>query len=123
MRFAVLCAALIPAVASAELPSPRLDRIFPLGTTAGSSVEVEVSGADLDEPKVLLFDHPGITAELIKDRKFKVTVAADVPEGTHDVRVVGKHGVSSPRLFAVSHGLTEVVEKDPNHEPATAQPV
>jgi hypothetical protein len=123
MRFAVLCLALLPAVAAADLPSPRLDRLFPLGAAAGSSVEVEVSGADLDEPTVLLFDHPGIKAEPLKDRKFKVTVAADVPEGTYDARVVGKHGVSSPRLFAVSHGLAEVPEKEPNDEPATAQPV
>ena len=123
MRFAVLCVALIPCVASADLPSPRLDRVFPIGIAAGSSIEVEVSGADLDEPKALLFDHPAITAEPIKDRKFKVTVAADVPEGTYDLRVIGKHGVSSPRLFAVSHGLKEIVEKEPNHDPTTAQPV
>src|SRR5947209_969516 len=116
-------ALLTVSVARADLPSPRLDRLFPLGAAAGSSVEVEVSGADLDEPKALLFDHPGIKAEPLKDRKFKVTVAADVPEGTYDARVVGKHGVSSPRLFAVSHGLAEVPEKEPNDEPATAQAV
>jgi hypothetical protein len=123
MRLAPLLVILAPAVAAADLPSPRLERVFPLGAAAGSAVEVEVSGNDLDEPKILLFDHPGIKAEPLKDRKFKVTVAADVPEGTYDARVVGKHGVSSPRLFAVSHGLTEVEEKEPNDEPATAQGV
>jgi hypothetical protein len=123
MRFAVLCLVLLPTLAAADLPSPRLDRLFPLGAAAGSAVEVEVSGADLDEPKALLFDHPGIQANSLKDRKFKVTVAADVPEGTYDARVVCKHGVSSPRLFAVSHGLNEVLEKEPNDEPATAQSV
>jgi hypothetical protein len=121
MRLAVLCSVLIAAVASADLPSPRLDRLFPLGAAAGSTAEVEVSGADLDEPKVLLFDHPGIKTEPLTDRKFKVNVAADVPEGTYDARVAGKHGVSSPRLFAISHGLAEVLEKEPNDEPATAQ--
>jgi hypothetical protein len=82
---------------------------------------VEVSGADLDEPKALRFDHPGITAEPAKDRKFKVTVAPNVPDGTYDVRVVSKWGLSSPRLFNVSHGLTEILEKEPNDEPMTAQ--
>ncbi|MBO0698057.1 MAG: PPC domain-containing protein [Zavarzinella sp.] len=120
MRSAVFVL-ILAATVRADLPSPRFDRIFPLGAAAGTSVEVEVSGADLDEPKALLFDHPGIKAEPLKDRKFKVTVAADVLEGTYDARVVGKHGVSSPRLFAVSHGLAEVVEKEPNDEPATAQ--
>jgi hypothetical protein len=123
MRFIILCALLVPTPILAELPSPRLDRLFPLGASAGSAVEVEVTGADLEEPKALRFDHPGITAEFLKDRKFKVTVAADVPAGTYDARVVGRHGVSSPRLFAVSHGLTEIVEKEPNDEPATAQAV
>lgn len=114
---------LLAAVARADLPSPRLDRVFPLGAGAGSSVDVEIAGADLDEPKALRFDHPGITAAPAKDRKFKVTVAANVPEGTYDVRVVCKWGVSSPRLFAVSHGLTELAEKEPNDDPATAQAV
>ena len=123
MRIVVLCVVLVPAVAFADLPSPRLDRLFPLGAAAGSVVEVEVAGADLDEPKALLFDHVGITAEVLKDRKFKVTVAANVPEGTFDARVVGKYGVSNPRLFIVSHGLVELLEKEPNDEPATAQAV
>jgi hypothetical protein len=123
MRLAILLIVLVAGVASADLQSPRLDRLFPLGAAAGSTVEVEVSGADLDDPKALLFDHSGITAKPLKDRKFQVTVAADVPEGTYDARVVCRHGVSSPRLFAVSHGLAEILEKEPNHELATAQAV
>jgi hypothetical protein len=111
------------AVASAELPSPRLDRITPLGGAAGSSVEVEIVGADLEEADRMLFDHPGIKAEHVKDRKFKVSIAADVPAGTYDARVVGKYGVSSPRLFAVSRDLVEVQEKEPNDDVATAQAV
>ncbi|HEX3149482.1 MAG TPA: PPC domain-containing protein [Gemmataceae bacterium] len=123
MRLAILFLLIVPIFACADLPSPRLDRIFPLGAAAGSSVEVEISGADLEEPKALRFDHAGISAEPLKDRKFKVTVAANVPEGTYDARVISKHGVSSPRLFAVSHGLTEILEKEPNDEPAIAQAV
>ena len=106
----------------AELPSPRLDRISPLGTSAGSTVDLEVQGADLDEAKTLLFDHPGLRAEFVKDRFFRVTVAKDVPAGTYDVRVVCRFGVSNPRLFAVSHGLTEVAEKEPNDSIEQAQP-
>ena len=114
---------LFATVANAELPSPRLDRITPLGAAAGSSVEVEIVGADLEEADRMLFDHPGIKAEHVKDRKFKVSIAADVPSGTYDARVVGKYGVSSPRLFAVSHDLVEVQEKEPNDDMATAQAV
>lgn len=109
--------------ARADLPSPRLDRIFPLGGAAGSSVEVEVTGAELDEAKSLHFDHAGLTATHTKDRKFQVRIAPEVSPGTYDVRVLGKYGISSPRLFEVSRGFTEVQKKKGNHDPATAQVV
>src|SRR5436190_8955013 len=110
-------------VARAELPSPRLDRIAPLGAAAGTAVEVEVQGADLEDVKSLRFDHPGFAAEPVpmKERLFKIAVAADVPVGTYDVRTVGRFGVSNPRLFAVSRGLGDVAEKEPNNDAATAQ--
>ena len=123
--FAMLAILLTATVVTADLPSPQLDRLVPLGAAAGSSVEVEVIGPDLEateaQPPRLIFDHPGITAKHTKDRKFTVTVSADVPAGTYDARVVSQHGVSSPRLFAVSRGLTELMEVEPNDEYATAQ--
>jgi hypothetical protein len=109
--------------ARADLPSIRFDRLTPLGAAAGSTVEVQVAGADIEEVKSLLFDHAGFKAEFVKDRTFRVTVAVDVPAGTYDVRLVGRFGVSNPRLFAVSHGLTEVAKKEPNSDRATAQPI
>lgn len=109
--------------ALADLPSIRFDRMTPMGAAAGGNVEVEVLGAEIEDLKDLLFDHPGIKAELIKDRKFKVTVAADVPAGSYDVFLVGRFGVSNPHLFAVSRGLTEVAEKEPNNETTQSQPV
>jgi hypothetical protein len=123
MRRALLGLLLTASAARADLPSPRFDRLTPLGAAAGRSVEVEVVGNDIDEVKALLFDHPGLKAEFLKDRRFKLTVEAGVPEGTYDVRLVGKYGVSNPRLFQVSHGLTDVAEKEPNDDAATAQPV
>jgi hypothetical protein len=113
MRLSLLALLLLVSVARADLPSPRLDRIAPLGAAAGSSVEIEVQGADIEDATKLLFDHPGITATHVKDRKFKVTVAADVPPGTYDARIVAKYGITNPRLFAVSKGLTEVAEMPP----------
>lgn len=107
----------------ADLPSPRLDRITPMGGAAGSTVEVEIAGSDLEDGTTLLFDHTDLKAEHLKERKFKVSIAADVPAGTYDARVLGKYGISSPRQFQVSHSLTEVVEKEPNDDAATAQPI
>ncbi len=111
------------AVASvqAELPLIRFDRLSPIGAAAGSTLEVEILGGDIEEVKSLLFDHPGLKAEFVKERFFKVSVAADVPAGTYDVRLVGRFGVSNPRLLAISHGLTDVAEVEPNNEPEKSQ--
>ncbi|HVC96333.1 MAG TPA: hypothetical protein VND64_21795 [Pirellulales bacterium] len=114
--------------ARAELPSIRLDRITPLGAAAGSTVELEVSAADAEGELKLWFDHPGFKAEPIetqppKPGRFKVAVAADVPEGTYDVRLLGRFGISSPRLFAVAAGLSDLPEKEPNDVPAQANTV
>ncbi len=109
--------------ARGELPAPRFDRLVPLGTGAGSALEIEVAGPDLDGPLVLLADHPGISATPVPDKsnRFLLTVAPDVPEGTYDLRLVGRWGISNPRLFAVSHGLPELSETEPNNAPEEAQ--
>ncbi len=111
--------------AHAELPSIRFDRIAPLGATAGTTIDVEIAGADIEGVESLWFDHPGLSAEPIKDkaRNFKITAAADVPPGTYDVRLVGRWGVSNPRLFAVANGLTDVAEVEPNNDLTQAQSV
>jgi hypothetical protein len=133
-RFTKFVARMIPGVlvpitlvvamnARAELPSIRLDRLTPLGAAAGSTVDLEIAGGDLEEVRTLWFDHPGLSATPIegKDRLFRLTVAADVPAGTYDVRLVGRWGVSNPRLLAVSHGLQDVVETEPNNDAERAQ--
>lgn len=128
------------------LPQPRLMTIFPHGGKAGSSVEVSFTGTDLEEPEALLFSHPGLRAEPIipptppappvdpKKKpavppmppvkppitKFKVAIAANVPPGLHDVRLVNRWGVSNPRPFVVGT-LNENEEKEPNNDVAQAQ--
>ncbi len=120
----VLCAlGAFAGTAPAQLPHARLDRIFPLGGQAGSTVLLTLTGKDLDDVKALHFDHAGLKAAFVKAGQFRVAVGADVPAGTHEVRTVGRHGISGSRLFAVDRGLTEVMEKEPNDTAATAQKV
>jgi hypothetical protein len=109
--------------ARGELPLIRLDRILPLGGSAGGEVVLDIAGRDLEDAKALHFDHPGLTAQWMKEKQFKVKIAADVPAGTYEVRVVGRFGISAARIFAVSRGLTEVKEVEPNDSPEKAQPV
>src|SRR5262249_54311737 len=61
---ALLVALGVQAPCRAELPHIRLDRIFPLGGQAGSDVDLEIGGKDLDDVKSLHFDHAGLKAVL-----------------------------------------------------------
>ena len=128
VRFDILLTMLLASfsvVAQAELPSIRFDRLTPLGASADTSCDIEIAGADIEEVNSLLFDHPGLSAVPVegKDKHFSVTVAADVPPGTYDVRLVGRWGVSNPRLFAVTQGLQDVAEVEPNNTREQAQAV
>ena len=121
------------------LPIPRLHFVTPNGGKAGTTFEMALSGEDLDTAEGLLFDAPGIAAELVSapptptmkrgnqkgaviTARFKVTVSADTPPGIHDVRLVSKWGVSNPRAFVVGD-LQEVDEKEPNNDVDQAQRV
>ncbi len=125
------------------LPVPRLYTLTPPGAKAGTFVEVGFTGVDLDEPEQMIFTHPGIKAVPVEPppppppdpknppknppakapiTKFKVTVAADVPVGFYDARLVNKWGVSNPRIFVVGD-QTEVLEKEPNNDVEQAQRV
>jgi len=101
-------------LARAEFPEPRLTAIDPPGGLRGSSVEVTLSGSDLDDATALTFSHPGITAKPVMTQptefdpeprpvpgRMVVTIAADVPAGLYDAAVVCRYGVSSPRGFVV----------------------
>lgn len=114
----------------AQLPDPRLHRVYPPGGQRGTSVDVTVRGLDLDADtggvQQLVFSHPGITAEQktaspgpsnTESRwtpgRFVVTIAGDVPLGTFEARVRGRFGLSTSRLFSVGD-LTERLEEGKN---------
>lgn len=111
---------------SAQLPGTRLDSVFPPGAQVGQTVEVTLSGVDLDDVDRLEFSHPGITATRKMaepgpfddgpqpvENQFVVSVKANVPAGQHEVRCQGKYGLSNPRTFVVDT-LAEALEKEPN---------
>src|SRR5438874_767515 len=112
LPLALVAWALSTGALHAQLPHIRLDRIFPLGGEVGTSVLVELTGHDMEEVKSLHFDDPGLKAALVKPNRFLVTIAPETRRGSHDVRAVGKYGISGARLFTVSQGLTEVHEQE-----------
>lgn len=87
----------------AQIPEPRLTVLSPPGGRQGETIHMEVSGVELEQA-ALKFSHPGISATpATKDpKKFEVTIAANVPPGRYDARILNKSGVSNPRRFEVS---------------------
>ncbi len=113
----------------ATMPHARLFLITPCGGQLGQTVRVTVSGIDLEEARALHFSHPGLVATLAPDpakpgqylpNQFDVVIAQNTPLGAHDVRVIGKYGISNPRVFMVGD-LPEVAEKEPNNDLPQAQ--
>ena len=111
----------------AQLPVARLFTVFPPGGKVGSQFEVNLTGADLDEANQLHFSPTGITARqkagetngLPEANKFLVTIAANVPPGVYEARVVGRFGISNPRSFVVSD-LPETIAPTTNSSLANA---
>lgn len=115
----------------ATLPYPKLLLISPQGGRIGTTVRVTLTGADLEEANALCFSHASLQAQRVPDPKnpkvflanvFDVTIASNAPLGLHDVRVMGKYGISNPRAFAVGE-LAEASETEPNNDISQAQKV
>ncbi len=108
------------------LPAPRLLTLMPMGAQAGTSVEVTLTGENIENVTEMLFSTPKITATPVKDKdgqlienKFLLTVAADAPVGVYDVRVLSRLGISSPRAFSVGK-LPELTRTETNNSIGTA---
>ncbi len=127
-RWWAICGAILAVIGAAdvcraELPNPRLTRLFPFGGAAGTTVNVEVDGPDIEEATVLRFEQPGLAGQHVEGKKFKVAIAADVPEGMYEARLVGKYGVTNSRVFGVTRGLSDALDVDPNNSAAEAQKI
>lgn len=111
---------------SVGLPSPRLQTTWPMGGQIGTTLDVTITGENIDDAELLAFSHPRITAkqkrtldgEPLADQ-YTVTIANDCPPGLYEARLMTRLGVSSSRVFSVST-LPEVVRKEPNTTLATA---
>lgn len=119
---------LLVATCLAVLAAPRAGMgqsvvsLLPLGVQRGAVTEVRLVGTNLAGVQALFTCQPGISARRLANDRFAITVAGDVPDGDHDVWALGTTGLSQPRRITVS-GLPELVEREKNDTPATAQAV
>lgn len=117
-----MTAALLTGSALAQqvtLPLPRLLTINPMGAQAGKTLEVSITGENLEDIQSLQFSEPRITAKALGNNKFEVQVPADLAPAVHDARIVCRLGLSSPRAFCVGN-LPELQRSKPNTSLATA---
>ena len=96
-------------LAFGQLPSARVDGLYPLSAQRGSELELTVTGVDLEGVSWMKFSHGAIKAEpkkgedgAITPNVFVVKVGGDAPFGIHRAQVGGgKFGVSNFRAFVV----------------------
>lgn len=108
------------------LPAPRLLTMLPMGAQTGATVEVTVSGENVDEDPQLVFSSTKITAKPKLDasgasvkNQFVVTVGADATPGLVEARLMTRLGISSARCFTIGT-LPESTRQKPNLTPETA---
>lgn len=110
------------------LPAPRLLTTIPMGVKSGSSVEVSITGENIEDAE-LQFSSAKLSAVPKKNaegavvpNKFIVSAAAGATPEICEARVMSKRGISSSRAFSI-HKLDEVVRAKPNTTLETALPL
>jgi len=101
-KFAILLALTAPAFSQATFPTPALAGISPLGSKAGTTVELTLRGADLDAPSAILLNERSVPVKSPKPNVVSLTLPADLKPALYDLRFVGRYGVSNPRVFEIS---------------------
>jgi len=137
LSVAALAIVAIAAPAFAQLPVARLYSVFPPGAKQGTTVDVTITGEDLEKAAQLQFSIPGITATQKTQPpalgqegpqpvpgQFTLTIPADAPLGICEVRAIGKYGISNPRAFVIG-SKEELIETEPNNtqQQATVVPL
>jgi len=117
----VLTGLLSGQLANAQAP-PTLTTVYPLGGRAGKSVDVTISGGNLQAIKALLTNADGVRSERLDASRFRLTMPAHTLPGSYDLWAVGDNGVSAPRSFVISN-REEVIEVEPNDTAMMAPPV
>ena len=112
-----LVASLLPATLLPAAP-PTLSHLFPAGGQRGTKVTVTASGSFTWPVRVWA---PGLEATPTADSgKIDITIPADLPADRIWLRLFSAEGASATFPFQVGT-LPEILEKEPNNSPKTAQ--
>ena len=120
--FLVACLMMLAGRSAFGQVPPVLNTVFPMGGQVGQSVEVTVSGSNLQGLRTLHCSLPGIRCERLDPSRLRLTIPADTPPGLCDLWAVGDNGASSPRTFTIGN-RSEQSETEPNETASTAMSV
>ncbi len=105
----------------ADAAPPNITHLFPAGGQRGTKVSVVAAGTFAWPVQV--WASKGLTVTPGKQKgELTVAIAADVAPGVYWLRAHDKEGGGNLRPFLVGT-LPEVAEKEPNDDPANAQPL
>jgi hypothetical protein len=108
-------------VGSSKAAAPNISYFFPAGAQRGTTTQIAATGSFDKWPASMWASGKGVSIKPGKDKgTFAVTVSEDAIPGMYWLRASNEDGASGLRPFFVGT-LPEVVEKEPNDEPRTAQ--
>jgi len=111
--------------ARAEPPQPLANWLFPAGGQRGKTVEVTVSGKELQGASGVRVSGPGVGGKIVQvvnptTVKIAVEIAPNAEPGQRDLRIVTPGGVTNRLRFFIGE-LPELNETEPNTERTQAQ--
>ncbi|MBI5757961.1 MAG: hypothetical protein HZA46_05535 [Planctomycetales bacterium] len=122
LRFVAASLAILTARAVFGQAPPVLNTVFPMGGQVGHSVDVTVSGSNLQGLRTLHCNVSGVRCERLEPSRFRLTIPGDTPPGLCDLWAVGDNGVSAPRMFVIGN-RAEQLEAEPNEVVTAAMSV
>jgi hypothetical protein len=108
--------------AFAQLPTPRLDSIFPAEVQIGGEIEVTLSGTELSDASALIFDAAGIVATKVDALRFHVVAPPGTTPAVVEARAVTRLGVTDGHPFVIGADRV-VVGTNKNQQMTGAFPV
>jgi hypothetical protein len=100
LGFSIFLALTAAAFCQITAPSPVLSSISPLGAKPGTQIQLTLRGTDLDAPLAILLGQHRLPISTI--HQAKLTLPETLAPGLYDLRLVGRWGVSNPRVFEIA---------------------
>jgi len=119
----VLAVLLVIGPVIAQAAPPKVDYLFPAGAIRGSTTTVTAGGTIGNWPVQVWCDRSDLNIAAAGDKgKLTVTIPAEAPPGVAWIRLYDAEGAAALRPFIVGL-IPEVIEVDPNNEPAKSQAI